>query len=64
LWRTSRPRFTRGFSTKEKAEEVVRIWKEYGRSCYCEGFNIVELYIDDADLPAMYEVKLMKEKGE
>lgn len=52
------------FSTKEKAEEIVRIWKEYNKGCYHEGFNIEEFCIDDAELPAMYRIKLMKEKGE
>lgn len=49
------------FSTKEKAEEVVRIWEEYGKRCYCEGFEIEEVCIDDAKLPPMYRIKLRKE---
>lgn len=51
------------FSTKEKAEEVVRIWKEYNIKCYHEGFNIEEFCIDNAKLPVMYELKIMKENA-
>lgn len=41
-----------GFSSKDKAEKVLDIWKKDG--FFSEGLYILELAVDDPDLPFEY----------
>lgn len=40
------------FTTKEKAQEVVDIWKK--TRCYSEGMEIEEGYLNEPELPIGY----------
>lgn len=45
------------FSTKEKAQEIIDIWKKYQPKFMDEGFEIEEIELDEPlDLPIGYEV--------
>lgn len=45
------------FSTKEKAQEIIDIWKKYKPDYMDEGFEIEEIELDEPlDLPLGYEV--------
>ena len=45
------------FSTKEKAQEIIDIWKKYQPKFMDEGFEIEEIELDEPlDLPLGYEV--------
>lgn len=45
------------FSTKEKAQEIIDIWKKYKPDYMDEGFEIEEIELDEPlDLPLGYKV--------
>ena len=49
------------FSTKEKAQEIIDIWKKYQPKFMDEGFEIEEIELDEPlDLPPMYEIEMMR----
>lgn len=46
------------FSSIEKAEEVIKIWKKYQPDYMSEGFEIEEIELDSPlDLPPMYKIE-------
>lgn len=45
------------FSTREKAQEIIEIWKKYQPDYMDEGFEIEEIELDEPlDLPLGYKV--------
>lgn len=47
------------FSTKEKAQEIIDIWKKYQPNYIDEGFEIEEIELDEPlDLPPMYKIEM------
>ena len=49
------------FSTKEKAQEIIDIWKKHKPDYMDEGFEIEEIELDEPlDLPIGYEIETMR----
>ena len=45
------------FSSREKAQEVIKIWEKYQPNYMDEGFEIEEIELDSPlDLPPMYKI--------
>ena len=51
------------FSSREKAQEVIKIWEKYQPDFMSEGFEIEEIELDSPlDLPPMYEIETRRAK--
>ena len=51
------------FSSREKAQEVIKIWEKYQPDFMSEGFEIEEIELDSPlDLPPMYEIETRRLK--